>query len=196
MSEEVQTRSESEETDASQRKPSIAPFILDDPHFALVLPWPLTDPEVFTRHVFNQPDDEAIQNLLESIKRDTQVQKRGREVFTYDDDKAYGDHFLQFVEQSFMRKVGSESEVELTKEQIGRLTVEHRAEATRRRYESETRIQRGEGFDILFEGSGDDEVIATQYIGDISNPAFKIEMVWGRPGGERRLRYRNGHFED
>jgi hypothetical protein len=186
-------------------------YVLLDPEFELVMPYPLTNPEVYLRNVFKQnvpddtilsdrekllrwqnPDDDLVQSLLESIKRDTEVQKRGREVFTYSDDKAYSDHFDATIGSTWAREVGSEKgEVQLDESQMADLTIELKAESVRTRYESEVRIDRGKGMSILFQGRGNDEIVAKQIIGNPTSPAFVIEQLWKRPGGERRILYRN-----
>lgn len=200
----------SEDTPNDAAKVETSNFVLCDPEFELVMPWPLTKPDVYVKHLFRQslppnelmadeqrlrtwqnPDDESIQRLLDSIQRDTEIHKRGREIFSYEEDKAYADHFTETIASSASKEIGDSEFKPLTDEEIAGLRLELKAESVRHRYESDCRVDGARGRAALFEGNKEDEIVVHQFIGDPVAPAFKIDLVWKRPGGERRLRYRN-----
>jgi hypothetical protein len=169
----------------------IPPYDVTDDNSELALPVPRVNPKHIMRMLFKRADEPAITRLVDGIVRETQIQKRGTEVFRFNEDKAYAEHFDEIIEKVFAQEYLSDNpEVEIPAERIRRLNYELRAEAVRLLYQSEVTVDQGDGLNFLFEDEA--TLVATQTIGEPGKPPqFVIRHLVGRPGGDRRMRYRD-----
>src|SRR6267142_5818956 len=87
------------ETD-TEFKSSVLPveqklFIVDED--VTEMPMLLKQSTVLVTHFFKRAQDSSIAELVSSIVRQTETKTKGKETFTYEEDRAYAGHFFEII---------------------------------------------------------------------------------------------------
>jgi hypothetical protein len=189
----AQTAFEEPQAGAMVRAGAIPDYELTEPTSEIAVEWK----GVLTKHKVRQATKPEFINLAQAFIRSTENLGGGRERFRFSDDEAFSSHYMIISQQAWVLEnyqlvsdFDDAAWIELTPTQIGELTFELRAEVIRQLYRADSVLEReAKGYDHLFDRDG--LWIVKQSIGNPLNPQFVIRHKMARPGGERRLRYRD-----
>lgn len=171
---------------------TIPDYEIMDPTSEIAVEWQ----GVLTKHKFRQAEKKELINLSQAFIRSTEMLGGGRERWKFSDDEAFSTHYMVINEGAWVlpdhhlvSDFDNAQWIQLTPDEIAEFTFELRAQVIRNLYRSEAVLERQtKGYDHLFDRKG--LWIVKHAIGHPLNPQFEIRFKMARPGGERRLRYR------